>query len=114
MFAHVPDWVDWIVAVILMLVVVYLGWRWGLLRAQSTALQAQNEIIEALERKIKQLQEERVEDQASIKELADKVTELEGEVKGQRDLAKAIVEVVGESRVCLSSPECVNRVIPTI
>jgi septal ring factor EnvC (AmiA/AmiB activator) len=103
-----------IASAILALLLLWFMWRWALLSAQSRALAVQDAAINAYEKRIKQLEDAREEDRQERQSLRDEIAELRGEVKGQRDLAKAIVEVVGESRICLSAPDCTERVLPSI
>lgn len=103
-----------LLAAIVIVAVGYLVWKRALLGAQQKAMQVQSEIIEAYESRIKQLEADRDADREERAELRKEIDELRGEVKGQRDLAKAIVETIADSRVCLLSPDCENRVIPSV
>lgn len=103
-----------ILAALAGLAIVWLVWKRALLDAQSRAMQVQAEVIEAYERRIKQLEDDREEDRKEREKLRAEIAELRGEVKGQRDLAHAIIETVAESRVCMLAPDCEQRVTPSI
>lgn len=83
-----------------------IAWRYQLPSVQA-------DVIEAYEKRIKQLECAREADREEISRLRNDIAELRGEVAGQRELAKAIIEVVGEANICLMSPNCSERVTPS-
>lgn len=91
----------------------WLIWRRALLDVQSKAMQVQSDAIAAYEGRIKQLEEAREQDATIMENLRRELAELRGEIKGQRDLAQAIIETIADSRVCLMAPDCPNRVVPS-
>ena len=92
----------------------FLVWKRALLGVQEHAMDVQSDVIEAYALRIKQLEENGVQDARERAQLRGEIDELRGEIRGQRDLALAIVETIAESRVCLAAPGCENRIVPTI
>lgn len=110
-----------LMAVVVAAMLVYVVWRWSLLKAQSAVLAEQQRIIEQQQDAIEGLKEAREDDarhrrihETEMQSLKDEIAELRGELKGQRDLAKAIVEVIGETKICLVAEGCGNRVLPSV
>lgn len=99
---------------LVLLAVGWFAWKRALLSVQEKALEVQSQSIEAYKTRIEQLEEAAKRDSDERSELREQIAELRGQLQERHDLALAIIEAVGESRVCLAAPDCVNRVVPSL
>lgn len=107
---------QFIAAFVVAAVIIVLGffvWKNVLLQVQSKAMQVQNEVLEAYEKRIAQLEELAKEQGTQITEQGQQIAKLEGVIEGKNDTIKAIIEAIADTDRCLVAASCVNRVVPT-
>ena len=112
-FSSVGQVIILLLAVIIILGVGFLVWKRALLDIQQRAMGVQSEVIAAYETRIKQLEDASAADAKERAEMRTEIDKVRGEVRGQRNLALEVIELIAETRVCLV-PECANRITPTI
>lgn len=91
---------------------LYAAVRWGLFRAQQTAIKTLEEGLrvetdrgDRLERQLKEMETE-------LQLLRAEVSRKEGVIQGKDDAMRHVIAAVADSAGCAIARDCPNRVIP--